>query len=233
MATIYGTLNNDLLKGTLLAEDIFTKDGNDVVHAGGGDDRVYAGSGDDQVWGDDGNDSLFGQDGNDTVYGGNGNDLVSGGAGNDTLYGDDGKDILSGGDGNDVLSGGAGNDGLAGGSGNDIIDGGSGDDFIVGGAGKDLMTGGTGANSFWWYAPGEGSVGDAGRDVITDFKPGTDTIHLLSFRIAMSDIHFSALNGGASTLAWIDFDHNGTHDFEIQFNNVSFGTLHTTDFAFS
>ena len=196
MTTIFGTIDDDTLIGTLLGEDIFAKDGND------------------------------------TVYGGDGDDLVSGAEGNDSLYGGDGKDVISGAEGTDLLSGGAGNDGLSGGSGIDIIDGGTGDDFIVGGLGKDTLTGGSGANSFWWYSRGEGGAGDFGRDIITDFKPGSDTIHLLTFKIPATDLQFSALDGGTSTMAWIDFDHNGTHDFEIQFNNVAFGTLHTSDFAF-
>ena len=57
-------------------------------------------------------------------------------------------------------------------TGRDTIVGTAGDDVIEGGAGADTLTGGAGANQFVY-----GSMLDAG-DVITDFKPGVDTLVL-------------------------------------------------------
>jgi uncharacterized protein len=56
--------------------------------------------------------------------------------------------------------------------GRDTLVGSAGDDVITGGAGADTLTGGAGANQFVYS-----SMVDAG-DVITDFKPGVDTLVL-------------------------------------------------------
>ena len=66
--------------------------------------------GNDQIYGRDGADLLDGGDGMDSVYGEKGDDLLLGGAGNDELYGGDDNDALSGGAGNDRLDGGLGFD---------------------------------------------------------------------------------------------------------------------------
>lgn len=228
---IYGTTGDDLLMGMLLSENFFGLDGNDTIRAGGGDDTINGGLGDDQLFGDAGNDKLFGNDGADILNGFTGDDLLAGAAGNDKLYGGDGKDALYGGADNDVLSGGNGDDGLAGGDGVDNLNGGMGNDFMVGGLGKDLLTGGAGTNSFWWYSVDESGAGAINRDVIADFKVGVDTIHLLGFGVTAADLQFTSLNAGRSTVVGIDFDADGLKDFEIQLNNVTFGTLSTTDFV--
>jgi len=127
-----------------------------------------------------GSDTLTGGNGNNTLRGGAGNDLLLGGPGNDWLFGGAGADTLRGGAGNDRLTGGGGNDRLFGGPGNDVLDGGAsrdrlfggpGDDRLIGGAGRDVLTGGAGADTFV-FAPGHG------RDRITDFEPGTDSLEL-------------------------------------------------------
>jgi len=56
---------------------------------------------------------------------------------------------------------------LDGGAGNDEITGGDGNDWIDGGYGYDTLTGGAGYDSF---------VFEKGKDVITDFEHGKDTI---------------------------------------------------------
>jgi Ca2+-binding RTX toxin-like protein len=62
---------------------------------------------------------------------------------------------------------------LRGGDGNDVLVGSSIDDTMMGDAGDDRLTGGAGADWFVYdvFQP-------AGRDVITDFQPGSDTILL-------------------------------------------------------
>jgi Ca2+-binding RTX toxin-like protein len=74
--TLYGTMDADLISG---------KDGNDDLFGIVGDDDIMGGLGDDFIQGDEGNDKLYGNDGNDLVQGGAGNDTIDGGPGNDTL----------------------------------------------------------------------------------------------------------------------------------------------------
>ena len=110
MATIKGTINNDLLLSGKefdgLEDVILGLAGNDEIDAGlgvggntlgggMGDDLLWAGSGD-LVLGDTGNDELDASDegGNNSLYGGEGqdtihageNDRAFGGAGDDNLY---------------------------------------------------------------------------------------------------------------------------------------------------
>lgn len=70
-----------------------------------------------------------------------------------------------------VLAGSSGNDILLGGAGDDIITGGAGNDILRDGAGVDVLTGGAGANLFIMAA-------DGALDIITDFKPGIDSLDL-------------------------------------------------------
>ena len=120
MATIKGTINNDLLLAG--SEDIVLGlEGNDEIDAGLGsggntlgggadNDLLYAGTGD-LLLGDTGNDELDASDegGNNSLYGGKGqdtlytgkNDKAFGGAGDDTLYAGTGDNTLYGGTGRD------------------------------------------------------------------------------------------------------------------------------------
>ena len=98
---VLGTLSNDVLLGTEVAESVLGFAGNDVLLGLDGSDRVV---------GELGDDAVFGNRGNDRVFGGVGNDLVFGGQGNDRVFGEEGGDFLSGGVGDDQLSGGDGND---------------------------------------------------------------------------------------------------------------------------
>lgn len=107
MARFEGTIFNDIINGTALA---------------------------DRVEGKAGNDQIYGWGGNDLLKGDEGNDFISGGGGNDVMNGDDGDDRLFGNSGNDVLEGGLGNDRLTGGTGADTFvfgDVGGGRDFIT------------------------------------------------------------------------------------------------------
>ncbi len=79
IATISGTLGNDVLTGT---------------------------PGDDIISGRAGNDTIQGLEGNDLICGGPGDDTISGGPGADTLRGNKGADTISGDADNDVLNGG-------------------------------------------------------------------------------------------------------------------------------
>jgi Ca2+-binding RTX toxin-like protein len=122
VAILNGTPENDLIEGTLEA------------------DEITALAGDDTVFGDDENDVIDGGEGNDTIFGGIGSDvpvsnledqdIINGGLGDDLIYGNQGNDILNGDDGNDTLFGGKDNDSVNGGDGNDVIIGDLGDDAI-------------------------------------------------------------------------------------------------------
>ena len=105
-------LTSDEIQGTGIGENIFGRDGNDVILANGGDDVVSGGAGTDRVWGGSGNDSLAGDAGADILRGGDGDDTLDGGAGNDRLYGNDGDDVLTYDSADGVVSGGNGFDTL-------------------------------------------------------------------------------------------------------------------------
>ena len=89
-----------------------------------------------------------------TITGNSGANRLIGGSGDDQLYGNDGADILTGGSGGDQLYG---NDGA---------------DRLIGGIGNNTLTGGAGNDIF------SINTGD-GRDLITDYTSGEDSIQLL------------------------------------------------------
>lgn len=108
------SLKEDLFE---FADRIFGSHENDVLKGYDGDDILLGHKGADVISGDDGDDSMTGgstlldfKDGADTLSGGNGNDQIYGAGGDDTIYGGDGVDLLVGVYGNDRLSGGEGND---------------------------------------------------------------------------------------------------------------------------
>ena len=105
------------------------------------------------------------------IAGTNGNDSLNGTSGVDVMVGLEGDDTLDGGDGNDVVSGGEGDDALYGGRGDDILYGGEGDDALYGGRGDDTLYGGEGSDTFHFTL-------DDGDNVIADFDPENDVIHL-------------------------------------------------------
>ncbi|RYG63554.1 calcium-binding protein [bacterium] len=172
MAIVTGTKNADFINLPVSSNDA------DYIITGNGNDIVYA---------YDGNDYVDGGNGDDSIHGGMGNDILYGGNGNDTLLGEGGSNFLFGGNGNDELRGdffGAiGSDTLLGGNGNDTLNGGAGADILTGGNGSDIFEFGTyaGSRGVEVYAA-EPLGGEGHRDVITDFKSGTDKIdvHLLT-----------------------------------------------------
>lgn len=141
--------------------------------------RVYGTPGNDFFAGSPEPDDIDGRAGDDYIFGGFGADTLRGSAGDDTLSGSDGADFLCGGSGADQLFGGTGNDVLKGGSGNDLLSGELGVDTLKGGSGQDVFL-------FGVQAPNnvpvtDSGVGEGKRDVIVDFRPGTDVIDLSSY----------------------------------------------------
>ena len=165
------------------------------------DNHVYGDAAGNSITSGSGNDTLAGRDGDDALQGGDGDDVLIGGAGNDILDGGTGGDVAiyidatsgltldlaltgfqqTGGSGYDSLSGvehvyavtafdnlilgdAAGNS-ITSGSGNDTLTGRGGDDVLTGGAGDDTFVFGLGS----------------GRDQITDFGNGHDTIDLSAY----------------------------------------------------
>ena len=193
--TLYGGSGIDTLTGGSGSDDLFGGSSTDNLHGGSGKDTLTGGSG---------TDTLFGGSGKDTLYGGKSADEMYGGSGKDTLYGGTGADILNGGSRDDTLEGGSGRDTLAGGSGGDTLTGGSGNDSLLGGSGVDTLTGGSGNDSLTG-----GSGNDifqintgSGRDLITDYKSGKDSIKLLN-NISESDLTFS-YSGGDTRITYND-----------------------------
>lgn len=112
MATINGSVFNEVIRGTQQ---------NDLIDGLAGDDYLF---------GDSGDDTLLGADGNDMLDGWNGNDILAGGDGDDWLIGQSGDDVLDGGNGNDYIYGEADNDYIFGSNGFDAMNGGTGFDTV-------------------------------------------------------------------------------------------------------
>jgi trimeric autotransporter adhesin len=104
------TAGDDVLTGSLVADNIAAGAGHDRVRGLGGNDSLYGNAGADLLDGGSGADALYGGDGDDRLIGGDGDDVLYGEAGHDTLEGGAGRDTMHGGDGNNTLMGGAGND---------------------------------------------------------------------------------------------------------------------------
>ena len=63
-------------------------------------------------------------------------------------------------------------------SGNDTLVGGNGENGIAGGLGADTLTGGGAADGFFYFDLADSGRKKAFRDLITDFKQGSDKIYL-------------------------------------------------------
>ncbi len=207
-------------------------DGHDTLLGGTGGDTLNAGAGNDVLIGGDGNDILNAGDGNDLLIGGSGNDQLDGGSGIDTASyagassgvtvslanlaaqntGGAGTDTLSGienligSDYNDSLTGDGNANLLRGGLGNDALNGGGGNDVLIGGPGNNTLTGGDGNDIFLWQQ------GNSGRDVVTDFTPGTDRLDLSQLlqgenatSASLDDyLHFKVTGSGAGVVSTIE-----------------------------
>ncbi|MCK2053068.1 cadherin-like domain-containing protein [Methylobacterium sp. 37f] len=196
-----GTDGDDLLLGTLCADEIDGRGGNDIIDAraaadiidgGAGDDHILGGAGDDVILGGDGNDVVFAGVGADRVSGGNGNDRIFGEEGDDILFGDAGDDLLDGGEGSDILVGGTGNDLLLGDRGDDRLDGSEGADVAFGGAGRDVILGGLGDDRLEGGDDADVLSDGRGRDVVSG-QDGDDVL------VAALDGEADLFEGGAGT----------------------------------
>ena len=138
LATIVGTGEDEVLRGT---------DERDVIVAGPGDDEVYGGRG---------NDVLCGGPGADLIQGGRGNDTIDAGAGD--------RDRAIGGLGDDHITGGPGEyDEVAGYLGIDTLNGGPGSfDLVHGDYGYDRMDGGPGGGDIASFATAAAAKNGAG-----------------------------------------------------------------------
>lgn len=227
--TLYGAGGNDFLHGEHGDDQIYGGIGDDHLFGGDGEDLIYGGDGEDRIWGGNGSDVVYlnidddvffdnlDPDGNDRVYGGYGNDQINGNAGNDVFYGQWGHDTVTGGSGYDLLYGGDENDSLSGDGQNDTLYGGAGNDVLDGGSGFDVLYGGAGADVFVF----KNTHGD---DVIFDFDPSVDLIHLD--------------NTGASQFAELEFIQSGniveikTGSGLIEIRNANLGDFDNDIFVF-
>ncbi|MEM9451316.1 MAG: hypothetical protein AAGA75_22650, partial [Cyanobacteria bacterium P01_E01_bin.6] len=105
------------------------------------------------------------------------------------IDGADGGFVFAG-NGNDFVLGSNRNDLLSGDAGRDTIDGGAGDDLIMGVTGNDLLTGGKGSDVFIF---GNGD----GRDTITDFEVGSDSIGLVEGELVFEDLTITQVGSAA------------------------------------
>lgn len=179
---VYGTPDDDDIRGTIASELFIMYEGDDEVDAGGGHDCIIGGPGNDELDGGTGNDVLVGGtgvneldggDNDDVLYGGNEGDELRGGAGEDKIYAGSGNDDIDGGSGNDYIEAGDGDDEIDAGAnddlvyagpGNDTVKGGSGNDTIYGGSGNDSIKGGSGNDWINGEADTDNLNGDSGTD---------------------------------------------------------------------
>lgn len=111
-----------------------------------------------------------------------------------------------------------GDDVIIGGNGADRILAGGGDDRLLGGTGRDVLAGGAGADTFVF-----GSVAQAGRDRITDFRQGIDTLDLRGIDANPNRAgHQDLVIGDTLTIGEghvsADLDHDGRAEFRLNFS---------------
>jgi hypothetical protein len=93
-----GTNHDDIIYAGI-REQVFAKDGNDIVYGGGLSDQVYGGDDDDLLIAGPGKTLVDGGPDDDVLLGGLGNALLVGGSGNDKLFGGAGTAVMYGGKG--------------------------------------------------------------------------------------------------------------------------------------
>lgn len=216
-----GLGDNSIVLGT--GNALVDVTGHDLIQAGSGSATINATAGEASVQGSSGAITFIGGDVASVVLGGMGSVTVTAGAGGGVFHGGtDGNNLLLGGIGatslfgagnGDMLIGfgnvqnllvaGAGSETLLGagtgdstfraGSGHTSMTGGSGADTLYAGSGRATMTGSFGADSFTFVH------GDAGgRDLVTDFMKGTDSLVLSGYA---SDEFANALNSASQNNA--------------------------------
>jgi Ca2+-binding RTX toxin-like protein len=163
-----GRAGDDVIQGGDGCDHILAGAGDDVVLGGAGNDVIFGGAGDDEIRGGAGNDRLFGEAGADTLFGGPGDDTIRGGAGDDFASGGEGDDHLLGEAGADTLFGDGGDDLIEGGRGDDLVLLGPGDDAAEGGAGNDRLLGGVGNDHLSGGTGSDVLLGEAGNDTLED-----------------------------------------------------------------
>jgi Ca2+-binding RTX toxin-like protein len=165
--------------------------------------------------------------------------------GHDRVDGTGLADALTGWTGNDTIYGGGGSDSVDGYNGKDLIYGGGSADTLAGQKGQDTLIGGKGADVFLFNeAPGL-----ANHDVIRDFKPGVDKIHLdvdLFAEIGpLDDLAAESFRTGSAAVdgddrilyqkstGWVFYDPDGSGGAaKIAFARVTAGlTLTASDFV--
>jgi Ca2+-binding RTX toxin-like protein len=127
----------------------------------------------------------------------------------------------------------------------DTINGAAGSDWLFGGAGADTLTGGSGSDIFVLTSLADSGIGNAQRDVISDFFAGDriDVSRLDANTGAAGDQAFSFINSAAfsntagqlryfvdassNTIMQGDVNGDGVADFEIQLTGIH--TLLATD----
>jgi hypothetical protein len=93
-----GTNHDDIIYAGI-REQVFAKDGNDIVYGGGLSDQVYGGDDDDLLIAGPGKTLIDGGPDDDVLLAGLGNGLLVGGSGNDKLFGGTGTAVMYGGKG--------------------------------------------------------------------------------------------------------------------------------------
>jgi Ca2+-binding RTX toxin-like protein len=93
-----GTDDDDIVYAGI-REQVFAKDGNDIVYGGGLSDQVYGGNDDDLLIAGPGKTLIDGGPDDDVLLAGLGNGLLVGGSGNDKLFGGTGTAVMYGGKG--------------------------------------------------------------------------------------------------------------------------------------
>ncbi|WP_137178043.1 calcium-binding protein [Roseomonas sp. AR75] len=203
---IRGNVFGNVLKGGAGDDTLYGGGGNDVLDGGDGNDLLVGDAGDDTLRGGEGMDLLAG-DGNDLLFGGAGNDALTG-RDNARLIGGTGDDryvLMSAtarafeaeGEGADTIISlavetfvlprtfeallindntriGIGNgldNRIEGRSAAERLEGRAGNDTLFGSTGNDTFVGGGGADLFVFS-------NDDDHDVIADFRPGLDRLHI-------------------------------------------------------
>lgn len=233
-----GEQKTGLGKDTLVSvEGVIGSDYNDVLSGSMGANNFYVSAGSDKIDGRDGNDTLhlnlpgfdpwyypvtidLGTSSAQTINGigtvaltsvedvdAAGDQVtIKGNSAANQLTGADAADVLTGMDGDDTLMGNGGTDQLDGGSGKDRIDGGSGADVVTGGNGPDTLVGGSGDDKLTGGADGDTISGGSGNDLIlidkaTDLLGDSLSGGSGSDRLELSAAHPDQANLAASLAA--------------------------------